>query len=349
MKSFKKIALVSAAALTFSTFLTSIANAAPLAVTVNGVTNATSATSPATANVPADNTVDTGDAVTIAATADTGTSVTFTASAGVKLSTALSNSAIPVNANGGVGTLTLTAQGSALVVYAFTTSTSVGNVVVTNGSYSTVVYLKGVASTAYNVGVTVPASAAIGTTIPVSVNVTDVFGNPVAGSTVSVTVIGATFDDLTVNKNLVTDATTDATTGTILGSKSAKITVGTAGVVTLAISGGAANTITGFAAPVRATTSSIIVSDLNTTVSTLNAQILSLTSKVDSLTAQVASLTKQLSDAKGQLAMATAAQGLSDLNASSAKSAQKTVEDKYAALLAKYNVLAKKFKQPTIK
>ena len=138
MSSFKKIAFMSAAALMLSSIVTSVANAAPLSVTVNGVTNATSSASPATANVPADNTVDAGDVVTISASADTGTTVAFTASSAVKLVTSLSNSAIPVNANGGSSSLSLMAQGSSLTVYAFTTSSAVGNVVVTNGSYSTV-------------------------------------------------------------------------------------------------------------------------------------------------------------------------------------------------------------------
>ena len=75
MSSFKKIAFMSAAALVLSSIVTSVANAAPLSVTVNGVTNATSSASPATANVPADNTVDSGDVVTISASADTGTKI----------------------------------------------------------------------------------------------------------------------------------------------------------------------------------------------------------------------------------------------------------------------------------
>jgi len=79
MKSLKKIAVASAAALALLGIQSINASAAPLAVTVAGSANATTSTAPATANVPADNTVDSADAVALAATADTGTVVTFTA------------------------------------------------------------------------------------------------------------------------------------------------------------------------------------------------------------------------------------------------------------------------------
>ena len=94
MNSFKKIALVLAAALTGSVFAIPSANAAPMSValTVNGSAPATAGTSTTTAvelPVPADNSVDAADALKFVVTVDTGTAVTVSATnASIILATA---------------------------------------------------------------------------------------------------------------------------------------------------------------------------------------------------------------------------------------------------------------------
>ena len=83
MISLKKIALVSAAALTSTVLLVPSANANVLTLTVNGsaATGGTAATAPVALPVPADNSVDLADALKIAVTGlDTGTVVTAVAS-----------------------------------------------------------------------------------------------------------------------------------------------------------------------------------------------------------------------------------------------------------------------------
>ena len=203
MKTTKKIALATAAALAI-VGISASAQAAPLAVTVAGSANTTTSAAPATVAVPASNVIDSGHSVALAATADTNTVVTFTATGSVKLVSALNTTPAPVTTASGVTSASVTSQGSAVTEYAYTTSTSVGSVTITNGAYSTIVYIQGTAGSASNVAVSVPASSAINTAPTISVSATDVFGNAVGGETVSVTLIGATFSDLTVTKSLVT-------------------------------------------------------------------------------------------------------------------------------------------------
>lgn len=360
----KKVSLLVVAALAATTFVTS-ANAAPLAVTVAGSANATTATAPATANVPADNSVDAADAVALAATADTGTVVSFVATGGVKLVTALATVSAPVTAAAGTTSYSVTSAGSAVTVYAFTTGTATGSVTITNGAYSTVVYVKGIAGTAYNVGVSVPSATAVGTIPSVTVNITDVFGNFVGGETVTATLIGATWADLSISKSIVTStaAQVAADSTLTLGAKAEKLAPAVAGTVTIAVTGASSATaVTGLAAPVKAAVASFTVTDLNGTVNALNAQVASLNAQlavanaalVAEKTARAAdkvAADKVLADAKiaSDSATATAlatAKAESDLALETAKAAYKA---KYNALATKWNKKNPKAKVALIK
>ncbi len=187
MKSFKKIAMVTAAALTSTMFIATSSSAAPLAVTVAGNANVTTSAAPQTVAVPSTNVIDAARSVAIAATADNGTTVSFAASSTVKLVSALNTVDAPKTIASGASSLSATSTGAAVVVYAYTTSTSVGSVTVTNGAYSTIIYIAGLAGSASNVAVSVPSSTAVGTVPTISVSTTDVFGNAVGGESVSVT------------------------------------------------------------------------------------------------------------------------------------------------------------------
>lgn len=321
MKSLKKIAVASAAALALLGIQSINASAAPLVVTVAGSANATTSTAPATANVPADNTVDSADAVAIAATADTGTVVTFTATGGVKLVTALSATNAVVNASAGSTSYSVTSAGSAVTVYAFTTSTSTGSVTIVNGSYSTVVYVKGIAGSVSNVGVSVPTAVAVGTIPSITVNTTDVFGNPVS-DTVTATLIGGTWADGSISKSIVTNnaAAVAANSTLVLGSKTENLAVATVGTVTIAVTGAtSATAVTGLNVPVKAVVASFTVTDLNGTIAQLQSQI--------------NSLSKQLADANSTIA--------ANKIAADAAAAAKVIAD--AAIIkekADYNKLA---------
>jgi hypothetical protein len=338
MNSFKKVSLIIAAALTSTALVVAPSSAAPLAVTVAGAANTTTAIAPATANVPADNKVDAADAVALVATADTGTVVTFASTGGVRLVLALDNApTAPVLASAGTTTHSATSQGAAITVYAFTTSTATGSVTITNGAYSTIVYVKGNAGSAYNVGLSVPSAVAVGTIPSVTVNVTDVFGNAVGGETVTATLIGGTWSDASISKSIVTSTAANVTADSTLtlGTKAEKLAVATAGTVTVAATGAASATaVTGLPAPVKAVVGSFTVTDLNGTITALNAQ--------------VASLTAQLAAANTALAAEKAGRAADKVASDSATATAKATADlafKAAAATykAEYNALAKKW------
>jgi hypothetical protein len=335
MNSFKKVSLIIAAALTSTALVVAPSSAAPLAVTVAGSANATTALAPATANVPADNKVDSADAVALVATADTGTVVSFVSTGGVKLVLALDNApTAPVLASAGTTSYSATSQGSAITVYAFTTSTNTGSVTITNGAYSTIVYVKGTAGSAYNVGVSVPAAAAVGTIPSITVNVTDVFGNVVGGETVTATLIGGTWADASISKSIVTSTAANVTADSTLtlGTKAEKLAVAVAGTVTVAVTGAtSATAVTGLAAPVKAVVATFAVTDLNGTVAALNARVAALTAELAVVNAAlVAEKTGRANDSATATTNATLAKAASDL-------AKATYVSEYNALAKKWN------------
>jgi hypothetical protein len=349
MNSFKKVSLIIAAALTSTALVIAPSSAAPLAVTVAGAANTTTALAPATANVPADNKVDSADAVALVATADTGTVVTFASAGGVRIVLALDNApTAPVLASAGTTTYSATSQGAALTVYAFTTSTATGSVTITNGAYSTIVYVKGIAGSAYNVGLTVPSAVAVGTIPSVAVNVTDVFGNAVGGETVTATLIGATWADASISKSIVTStaANVSADSTLTLGSKAEKLATAVAGTVTIAATGAtSATAVTGLAAPVKAVVGSFSVTDLNGTITALNARVAALTAEIT--VANAALVAERAGRAADKV---TSDKALADAiakasaDATSAKaSADIATAASAAAYKAEYNALAKKW------
>lgn len=331
MKSFKKLSIVTAAALAIISVSVAPSSAAPLAVTVATVTNATTTAAPATVAVPSANQITSGTSVALAATADTGTVVSFVASDTIKLVTALHTTDAPKTTLSGSSTHSATSAGSAITVYAYTTSVKVGTVTITNGGYSTVVYIKGTAGAASNVAVAVPAASAVGTIPTITVSATDVFGNPVlTGETITATVIGSTFSDGTVTKSLITSTTAEATADTTLvaGSKTASLAVGVAGTVSVVVTGASsAATVTGLTAPVKAAQAAFTVSDLNGTVASLTAQ-LAAEKAGRALDAQAAA-NLLAAEKAGRAADAVTAKAAADLAAATFK--------------AEYNALAKKW------
>jgi len=350
MNSFKKIAIVIAAALTSTALVVAPSSAAPLAVTVAGAANTTTALAPATANVPADNKVDAADAVALVATADTGTVVTFASTGGVRLVLALDNApTAPVLASAGTTTHSATSQGVGITVYAFTTSTATGSVTITNGAYSTIVYVKGIAGSAYNIGVSVPSAVAVGTIPSVGVNVTDVFGNAVGGETVTTTLIGATWADASISKSIVTSTAANVAGDSTLtlGSKSERLSLAVAGNVTVAATGAASATaVTGLPAPVKATVATFSVTDLNGVIAGLNGQVASLNAQLSSISSQLAAekaarvadktaADKAIADAKiASDSAAAIAKAGSDLALAQAAA---TYKEEYNALAKKWN------------
>jgi hypothetical protein len=394
MKVTNKIALATAAALAFMG-ISAVAHAAPLVVTVAGVTNATTSAAPKTVAIPESNVIDSSNTVALTATADTGTVVSYFAS-GVKLVSILNTNLSPVSVASGVTSVSAVSQTNSVTEYAYTTSSSVGSVTITNGSYSTIVYIQGIAGSAANVALSVPSNVASGTVPTFSVSVTDVFGNAVASEPVSVALIGTTFSDSSITKTLTTSAVNSArgvTPVTVVGSATGTLATAVTGSVTVVATDSLiAATATGLPASVKSAIATFNVSDLNAQISVLNAQVASLNAQLNSANTALATEkaahvadNASLATANASLALAnTALAGEKAAHVADNASASKSVSDSADALkeasdalatekaahvadnalttakinaanktlakvIAKYNVMAKKYKFAALK
>ena len=224
MKSFKKIAVGVVAAMSIATIVATPASAATTTLTVGGssVSTGLTAANPVVLPVPADNSVDSADALKIALTGlDTGTVVSAVAT-NASIVPALATVSTPVTASAGTASLSInTGTGTTADFYVFTKTINAGTVIVTIGGNTTTYYVKGSTGAAYNLSVVSPDTANISTVNKVYVKTTDTFGNPVVTSTPVVTVIGATVGSVSVS---------DTTTGTFVFDLTAPATTGNAAV-----------------------------------------------------------------------------------------------------------------------
>ena len=313
MKSFKKLAIATVAALTMTTLVATSASAATTTLTVGGssVTTGLTAANPVVLPVPADNKVDSADALKIAVTGlDTGTVVSAVAT-NASIVTALHTDATPVTASAGSASLSInTGTGTTADFYVFTKTVNAGTVVVTIGGNTTTYYVKGSAGAAYNLSVVAADTANVSSINKVYVKTTDAFGNPVVTSTPAITVIGATAGSVTVS---------DTATVTFVFDLTAPATIGNA-AFTAAIT---ATDVTGFAAAAKSATKFVAITSVADALALANAQIASLTAQL------AAEKAARAADATAATAAATAAKAASDVAA--------------AAYKAEYNALAKKW------
>jgi len=320
MKSFKKIAVGVVAAMSIATIVATPASAATTTLTVGGssVSTGTTAANPVVLPVPADNSVDSADALKIAITGlDTGTVVSAVAS-NASIVPALATVATPVTASAGTASLSInTGTGTTADFYVFTKTVNAGTVVVTIGGNVTTYYVKGSAGAAYNLSVVAADTANVSSINKVYVKTTDAFGNPVVTSTPAITVIGATAGSVSVS---------DTATGTFAFDLTAPATVGNA-AFTAAIT---ATDVTGFAAAAKSATKFVAITSVADALALANAQIASLTAQ---LAAEKAART----------ADAAAAKAAADASATAAATAKAAADVAAAAYKAEYNALAKKW------
>jgi hypothetical protein len=317
MKSFKKIAVGMVAAMSIATIVASPASAATTTLTVGGSSVSTGlvASNPVVLPVPADNSVDSSDALKISLTGlDTGTVVSAVAS-NASIVPALATVSTPVTASAGSASLSInTGTGTTADLYIFTKTVSAGTVVVTVGGNTTTYYVKGSAGAAYNLSVVSPDTANISTVNKVYVKTTDAFGNAVVTSTPAVTVIGATVGSVSVS---------DTATGTFVFDLTAPSTTGNA-AFTAAIT---ATDVTGLAAAVKSATKFIAITNIADTFASLTAQ---LAAEKAARAADKAAAEKALADVIAKSATDKAA-------------AQAAVDAAAATYKAEYNALATKW------
>ena len=172
------------------------ANAAPtIALSINSVVISTASvsTTPASVTVPADNSVDAVDAVRFFLTSvDAGTTVTVAATNSFIVSS-LSTTLNPVKSNAGVTSASYNVgTGTTSEFFAYTRSTGLGTITITNGGSTFTYYIRGTAGPAYTVAYTPNAKPFTATLVKQSVKVTDVFGNTVTGVTPTLSLINLT-------------------------------------------------------------------------------------------------------------------------------------------------------------
>lgn len=313
MKSFKKISIAMVAAVSMSTLVATSANAATTALTVGGTSVSTGlvSTNPVLLPVPADNKVESADALKIAITGlDTGTTVSASAT-NSSIVTALHTDAAPVTSSAGSSTVSIsTGTGTTAEFYVFTKTVNAGTVVVTLGGNTTTYHVKGTAGAAYNLTLTAPDTVAISTVNKVYAKTTDIFGNPVVTTTPSVTAINATVGTVAVS---------DTATGTFAFDVTSLATTGTVGL-SAAIT---ATDVVGLPAAAKSA-----------------SKFIAVTNPADVL----ASVRAELASAQAALAAEKAAHAATKLAAETATVTAKTASDKQIADLKKaFNALIKKW------
>ena len=305
------------------------ANAAPaVALSINGVaiTTASVSTTPASVTVPADNSVDAVDAVRFFLTSvDAGTTVTVAATNSFIVSS-LSTTLNPVKNTAGVTSASYNVgTGTTSEFFAYTRSTSLGTITITNGGSTFTYYIRGTAGPAYTVAYTPNAKPFTSTLVKQSVKVTDVFGNAVAGVTPTLSLINLT-------STTPTSSNTDGVSEFTLTYPS------TAGKSALSVSIPAVDVV-GFDPAVKAISTFIDVTDatgeIATAAAALAAEKAALAAEKTARAADKAAADKAATDAAtaaaAALAAEKAARATDKANADAILAAEKTAR---AAALA---------------
>jgi hypothetical protein len=172
------------------------ANANPVvALSVNGVaiTTANVSGSPAIIPVPADNSVDSADAVRFSLSSVTaGTTVTV-ATTNAFIIPALSTTLNPVRSSSGVSSAAYNVgTGTTSEFFAYTRSTGLGVVTITNGGTTFTYYLRGSAGVAHTISYTPNENPFTSTFVKQSATIKDIFGNPVSGVIPTISLINLT-------------------------------------------------------------------------------------------------------------------------------------------------------------
>ena len=323
MKSFKKVSLIIAAALTSTMLIAPAANAnagtVTLTVAGSAATGGTVVTTPVSLPVPADNSVDLADALKIAVTGlDTGTVVSAVA-VNATILPAVTTTGTAVTASSGTSSLSIaTGTGNAADFYVYTKSTSVGSVSITRAGTTTVYYVQGTAGALNSITLSAPTSAAAGTSQVIKVSGYDVFGNLKGGATINTLVSSS-------GAATATTLTTDTTTATV-GTKEQTITMPAVGSVTVVAYATVATAVTGLATPIGSVSATIVVRDL---------------------AGELAARTAELAAANSALAAEKAARAADKAAADSATATLKAENESLKSIIAdlktKFNALAKKW------
>lgn len=297
------------------------ANAAPtIALSINGVVISTASvsTTPASVTVPSDNSIDAVDAVRFSLTGvDTGSTVTVAATNAFIVSS-LSTSLNPVKSNAGVTSASYNVgTGTTSEFFAYTRSTSLGTITISNGGSTYTYYVRGTAGPAYTIVYTPNAKPFTSTLVKQTVKVSDVFGNAVAGVSPTITPINLT-------------ATTASASNADGVSEFTLTYPSTPGKSALSVSIPAVDVI-GFDPAVKAISTFIDVIDANGEIATaaaaLAAEKAALTAEKAARATEKAASDKALADEKAARAADKTAADAAAAAAVAARAADKTTAD----------------------
>ena len=294
------------------------ANAAPtIALSINGVVISTASvsTTPASVTVPSDNSIDAVDAVRFFLTGvDAGTTVTVAATNSF-IVPSLSTTLNPVRSNAGVTSASYNVgTGTTSEFFAYTRSTALGTITISNGGSSYTYYVRGTAGPAYTIAYTPNAKPFTSTLVKQSVKVTDVFGNAVAGVTPALSLIKLT-------------STTPTSSGADGVSEFTVTYPSVAGMSGLSVSIPAVDVI-GLDPAVKEVSTFIDVTDAN---GEITAAATALAAEKTARAAEKAASDKALADEKAAAAAAVAAEKAALAAEKTARAAEKAASDKALA------------------
>lgn len=262
----KKIAIAAIAALTIGAFSVPANAAVSAALTVDGtaVESATSA-NPVLLPVPTDNSIDSEDALkVIVSDLAHNTAVTVSAT-NATVVPALATVDAPVTATSGSANFTgNSTTGTTVTFYVYTKTVAKGSVAVTVGGDTNTYYVQGIAGSLKNLFLAAPTSGVGEKDVKIKPTGTDLFGNPVAATTV----------------NAVYNTNGVITTGTLTTGTEHTITLPASGTVTVSV----------YATNVVQASATIVARDLISEIAALNAQVATLTTQLATSDATVVSL-----------------------------------------------------------
>jgi hypothetical protein len=278
MTSIKKplIAIASAVALVMTAVVAVPASAATVAISggnwvASSSTDGTTAKKAVTLPVPADNSVDAADVLTISVSSAEKNSNVVVVATNAKVVTELTDGDDVVKANAGLASVSVaTGTGTTATIYAYTTSTSAGSVSVSIGGNTTVYHVKGSAGTAYTLSVTAPTFAGLGSDANFTATAKDVFGNVVENAVITTTVLRGS-----VKTELAWNSTDKVYKGILTVPSTAGSEFGVAQI--------SATAVDGFAKPVKEVSFTVNVLDLNDAITAANAKIAKLKKRIENL------------------------------------------------------------------
>jgi len=315
-------------------------------LSLNGVSLTTGllASAPVLVPVPSDNVVDAADAVKVSIsglTSNTSVSITTNNSSVVP---ALSSSISTVKSNDGVtSSSTNIGTGTSLEFYVFTKTSALSSFTVSILGNTTTYYLKGISGPAYDLVATIPSTGYIASFRKVSMKVTDVFGNAVSNITPAISVVNLSASSpIVTNSEGLTETT--LTYPSVIGQSAIGISITATDVVGLPVAKKSITTFIDVKDPVSELTAEKSAraqekidseKKLSEVQNALNTSLGLKTTSENALSALQSTFNQYKSDSERKLVIVQSQ--LSKLN--------KTLN----TTIAKYNTLAKKYKQPIIK